>query len=81
MGVCETGAADCFSTQLVHSAAQGGCRQIIEELVKQGHSIEAIGHAGRSCLHYAARGTSCAAARSCCMKFALHMMTDMTSSG
>ena len=67
MGVCDAGAADCFGTQLVHSAAQGGCCQIIEELIKQGHSIEAIGHSGRSCLHYAARGVSCATAHSPCM--------------
>ena len=67
MGVRHTGAADCFGTQLVHSASQGGCCNIMEELVKQGHSLEAIGHNGRSCLHYAARGVFCLAARSNCM--------------
>ena len=67
MGLCDTGVADCFGTQLVHSAAQGGCCQIMEKFVELGHSIEAIGHSGRSCLHYAARGASCAAAHSTCM--------------
>ena len=60
MAACDTRVADCFGTKLVHSAAQGGCCQIMEELVKQGHSLKAVGHNGRTCLHYAARGMCCA---------------------
>ena len=48
--------ADCFGTQLVHSAAEGGCCQIMEKLVKQGHDCKAVSRIGRTCLHYAARG-------------------------
>ena len=61
MAACDTRVADCFGTKLVHSAAQGGCCQIMEELVKQGHSLKAVGQNGRTCLHYAARGMCCAA--------------------
>ena len=51
--------ADCFGTQLVHSAAEGGCCQIMEELVKQGHDCKSVSRIGRTCLHYVARGGCC----------------------
>ena len=56
MDVCDAREADCFGTQLVHSAAQGGCIAIMEDLVKHGHDLTAVNNTSRTCLHYAARG-------------------------
>ena len=56
MDVCDAGEADCFGTRLVHSAAQGGCIAIMEDLVKRDHNLTAVNNTSRTCLHYAARG-------------------------
>ncbi len=58
--------ADCFGTRLVHSAAQGGCIAIMEDLLERGHNLTAVNNTSRTCLHYAARGKHADGAEKAC---------------